>query len=152
MPQEADDPIRHVQTTCHATHRREIHRLCALARKVERFRADHPKAPLGLADLLRQTWGELDGRARKEEQRFPSMPRGAARIDRPLAKMRADNACQTARLRRIARLTRGFTPPEGACPDWWALYAMTFSFVDDVEQHLRLEDEVLSARYQRGQA
>jgi regulator of cell morphogenesis and NO signaling len=63
-----------------------------------------------------------------------------------LAESRHEHELQAARLSGVARLTHGFNPPEGACPDWWALCAMTFSFVDDLEEHMRLENDVLFAR------
>lgn len=134
----------------HAAHRRDLPRLCTLARKVESHHANDPKAPLGLADLLRQISAELESHMRQEERTlFPSMLRNAAGLDTPLADMRRHHARHIARLSRIARLTRGFTPPEAACPDWWALYAIAFSFVDDMEEHMRLEDEILFPRYER---
>lgn len=133
----------------HASHRRNLPRLCALARKVESRHADDPWAPLGLADQLQRIWRDLEEQMRREERTlFPSMLRDAARLDTPLAEMRDAHSCHATNLRRIARLTRGFTPPEGACPDWWALYAMAFSFADDLEEHLQLEDDVLFPRYE----
>jgi regulator of cell morphogenesis and NO signaling len=137
----------------HASHRRDLPRLCALARKVEECHADDPRAPLGLADHLEAIRRELEEHMRREERTlFPSMLRNAARLDTPLAEMRGQHSGHAAHLRRIARLTHGFTPPEGACPEWWALYAMAFSFADDLEEHMHLENDVLFPRYERAEA
>lgn len=142
--------IDRIQTRYHASHRRDLPRLCALARKVERHHADDPRLPRGLAELLQETWRDLEDHMRHEERDlFPSMLRNAAGLDAPIREMRRHHACHGERLRRIARLTRGFTPPAGACPNWWALYALAFSFVDDLEEHLQLEDDVLFPRYER---
>jgi regulator of cell morphogenesis and NO signaling len=112
--------------------------------------ADDPRTPHGLADLLHQIKRDLqDHMLHEERDLFPSMLQNAAGLDAPLREMRRHHACHKMRLERIARLTRGFTPPYGACPHWWALYAMTFSFVDDLEEHLQLEDEVLFPRFER---
>jgi regulator of cell morphogenesis and NO signaling len=142
--------VHYVTSHYHASHRRALPRLCALARKVERHHAGDPNAPHGLGDLLRQIWRELEDHMRREEQTlFPSMLRKAAGLDAALAKARHEHALQAAHLRAVARLTHGFNPPEGACRDWWTLCAMTFSFVDDLEEHMRLEDDVLFRRYEQ---
>lgn len=142
--------IGQIQSRYHATHRRDLPRLCALARKVESRHTDDPRTPRGLTELLRQIWRELEDHMQREERiLFPSMLRKAAGLDVPLAEIRRHHARHAVRLSRIARLTHGFTPPEGACPDWWALYAMAFSFVDDLEEHMQLEDEILFPRYEQ---
>jgi len=142
--------INHIQRRYHASHRRDLPRICALAHKVERLHANDPQAPYGLADLLQKIWRELEVHMWQEERDlFPSMLRNATGLDAPLVEMRHHHACHAERLNRIARLTRGFTPPEAACTDWWALYAMAFSFVDDLDEHIHLEDEVLFPRYER---
>jgi regulator of cell morphogenesis and NO signaling len=145
--------IRQIQSRYHASHRRDLPRLCALARKVESLHGNDPEAPFGLADLLQEIWSGLeDHMLQQERMLFPSMLQNTAGLDAPLAEMRHHHACHAACLAKIARLTRGFTPPEAACPDWWALYAMVFSFVDDLDEHIHLEDEVLFPRYERRQS
>jgi regulator of cell morphogenesis and NO signaling len=142
--------IGRIQRLYHASHRRDLPPLCALARKVESRHDDDPRAPRGLARLLLRIWRDLEDHMQEEERvLFPSMLSKAAGLDVPLAEMRRHHARHAVRLNRIARLTHGFTPPEGACSDWWALYATAFSFVDDMEEHMRLEDEVLFPRYER---
>jgi regulator of cell morphogenesis and NO signaling len=127
-----------------ASHRRDLPRLCALARKVENRHADDLGTPRGLADVLHLIWRDLECHMRHEEQvLFPAMLQNGAGLDLSLKEMRRNHAGHAERLARIGRLTHGFTPPEGACPTWWALYAKAFSFVDDLEEHLQLEDDVL---------
>jgi regulator of cell morphogenesis and NO signaling len=142
--------ISQIQNRYHASHRRDLPRLCTLARKVESRHSDDPRTPHGLADLLLQIWRDLEDHMEREERvLFPSMLQNATGLDVLFKEMRHHHACHAKRLNRIALLTRGFTPPEGACPDWWALCAMAFSFVDDFEEHMQLEDDVLFPRYHR---
>ena len=142
--QDAGHLIRQILSRYHSAHRRDLPQLCALARRVESHHAYDPNAPHGLTDLLQRIWSELEGHMRREERfLFPSMLRKAAGLDNSLAETRKQHARQAGRLRQIAWLTHGFTPPEGACPDWWKLYALTFSFVDDLDEHMQLENEVL---------
>lgn len=141
--------ISRIRDGYHASHRRDLPQLCALARKVESRHADDPRMPRGLADLLDGLRRDLEDHMQCEEEvLFPAMLQNAAGLDAPLKEMRRHHAAHAERLDRVARITRGFTPPEGACPSWWALYAMAFSFADDLEEHLQLEDDVLFPSYE----
>ena len=44
---------------------------------------------------------------------------------------------------RIGQLTNGLTPPRDACPSWTRLYAELGAFLRALEEHVRLENEVL---------
>jgi regulator of cell morphogenesis and NO signaling len=147
----ADSPtlIDHILTRYHETHRRELVELIKLARKVEAVHADHPRAPRGLADLLAQVQGELEVHMKKEELiLFPAMKAGAfGRLDAPIGQMRLDHDDHGARLRQIEAMTNDFSPPEGACRSWCALYAGAKKFADDVMEHVALENNVLFPRF-----
>ena len=46
-------------------------------------------------------------------------------------------------MKRIRGLTAGFTPPEGACNTYRALYAKLEEFEDDLHRHVHLENNIL---------
>lgn len=61
--------------------------------------------------------------------------------------MRAEHDREVAEFRR---LTGGPALPEGACRSWRALYADLKSFLDDLEEHMRLENEVPFPQFENG--
>lgn len=142
--------IEHILTRYHEVHRRELPELVKLARKVEAVHAAHPAAPHGLADTLQQMVGELEVHMKKEELiLFPAMARAAkGMLDMPISQMRLDHDDHGVHLRRLESLTNGFALPEGACRSWTALYAGTSKLVDDLMEHIHLENNVLFPRFE----
>lgn len=148
-PQETAALIALIEERYHATHRRELPELIALARRVERVHADHPAAPAGLAALLATMEEEmLDHMAKEEQILFPMMRGGGhPMIRQPIAMMRHEHDGHATHLREIERLTQGATPPEDACNSWRALYAGVRKFTDDLTEHVHLENNVLFPRF-----
>lgn len=152
-PEATEALIDHILNRYHETHRRELPELVRLARKVEAVHADHPGAPLGLADTLEAIRTELEEHMRNEEtELFPLMrqPRDAGSA-LPTAQMRHDHDRHGELLRRLEILANGFALPEGACRSWQALYGGTAKLVDDVMEHIHLENNVLFHRFERNQ-
>lgn len=149
-PKETGALIEHILTRYHEVHRRELPELVKLARKVEAVHAEHAQAPHGLADTLQQMAGELEVHMKKEELiLFPAMSRAAGgAFDTPISQMRLDHDDHGVHLRRLESLTNGFTLPEGACRSWQALYAGTAKLVDDVMEHIHLENNVLFPKFE----
>lgn len=81
--------------------------LAHLAHKVERVHAGEPDAPAGLGDLLQRLIGELEMHMKKEELiLFPAIRRGGkARIEAPIAAIRADHDDHGTDIARIRALT-----------------------------------------------
>lgn len=148
----SSDLIAHILTRYHETHRRELPELINLAKKVEAVHADHPQAPRGLADFLRQMLGELEMHMKKEELiLFPAMQRGAAiPLGGPIEQMRLEHVDHGEHLARLEQLTNGFALPEGACRSWQALYRGAAKLSEDLMQHIHLENNVLFPRFQQG--
>ena len=46
-------------------------------------------------------------------------------------------------LRKIAKLSNNYTPPEGACNTYRAFYAKLDEFEQDLHQHVHLENNIL---------
>jgi regulator of cell morphogenesis and NO signaling len=150
-PRETAPLIAHILTRYHEVHRRELPELVALARRVEAVHARHPDVPRGLADLLERTQQELESHMRKEELiLFPAMARAEAAdggLEAPISCMRHEHDDHGANLRELEALTRDFTLPAGACRSWRALYAGTVKLVDDVMEHIHLENNLLFPRF-----
>lgn len=142
-----DDPAaltRHIETRYHQRHREQLPELAALSAKVETVHAADPDAPAGLATLLKKLIGELEVHMKKEELiLFPAIRRGGADVSAPIAAMRADHDDHAGEIAEIQRLTGGLTLPEGACRTWTTLYAGLETFVADLNEHIRLENDVL---------
>ncbi|HRO10944.1 hemerythrin domain-containing protein [Amaricoccus sp.] len=140
---------RHIEARYHRRHREQLPDLAALSARVETVHAGDPSAPAGLATLLEKLIGELEVHMKKEELiLFPAIRRGSAAVREPIAAMRADHDDHTAGIAEIRRLTAALTLPKGACRTWTALYEGLGSFVADLEEHIRLENDVLFPRFE----
>lgn len=143
-----DDPAaltRHIESRFHARHREQLPALAALAEKVETVHFGDDHVPEGLADLLQRMIGALEVHMKKEELiLFPAIRKGGGRrIGTPIAVMRADHDDHAQDVAEIRRLTGDLGLPEGACRSWTALYAGLGEFISDLEEHIRLENDVL---------
>jgi regulator of cell morphogenesis and NO signaling len=147
---EAPEPlIEHILERYHETHRRELPELIVMARKVEEVHAGHPEVPKGLALMLEHVAGALEEHMQKEEGiLFPMIRAGMGRMAvGPIAVMRHEHVEHGERLRQLEELTHDHTPPADACNTWRALYAGTRKLVDDVMQHIHLENNVLFPQF-----
>jgi regulator of cell morphogenesis and NO signaling len=153
-PEATGALIDHIVSRYHETHRRELPELVRLARKVEAVHAGHPEAPRGLADTLEAIRAELEEHMQKEEtELFPLMrQRHDAGAKLPTAQLRHDHDWHGELLRRLEVIAQGFALPEGACRSWEALYVGTDKLVDDVMEHIHLENNVLFPRFEHRQA
>lgn len=152
--QDAAELTRYIETRYHARHRQQLPDLAGMAEKVESVHAGAEGVPEGLSSLLRRMIGEMEVHMKKEELiLFPAIRRGGrSGIENPIALMRADHDDQSGEVVEIRRLTSGLTLPEGACRTWAALYDGLDDFIADLEEHLRLENEVLFPQFEPGGA
>lgn len=137
--------IEHILVRYHAVHRVQLTDLTTLARLIERVHADHPQCPLGLAehlDVLRQ---ELESHMQKEEQiLFPLLQRGlGAQALGPIAVMRREHDDHNHALSQLQQLTHDLSLPGDACGSWRALYTGLATFINDLNQHIHLENNIL---------
>lgn len=148
-PESTDALVDHILKRYHETHRRELAELVRLARKVEAVHRDHPDAPRGLADELEGLRLELDDHMHVEEEiLFPLLlAGGAARSGLPIEQMRREHRQHGDRLARLEELAHEFEVPVDACRSWCALYAGSSKFVEDVREHIHLENNVLFPRF-----
>lgn len=146
--------INHIKTRYHDGHRRALPELIALSRKVEMVHRDHPKVPAGLCDVLDRMETELQSHMAEEEQQlFPAMQKADAQpLDASILNLRHQHDEHGALLRQVEVLTDEFSPPEGACGSWRALYVGTAQLADDLMQHIHLENNVLFPRFATAEA
>ena len=125
-----------------------------LAARVESVHANAPHVPAGLSAVLRHMSGELEVHMKKEELiLFPAIRAGGGPgIEHPIAMMRADHDDHAVEVAVIRRITGGPTLPAGACGSWTRLYAGLDEFMDDLAEHIRLENEVLFPQFEPAQA
>ena len=136
---------RYIETRYHARHREQLPPLAAMAEKVENMHSGDADVPEGLSAVLRRMIGEMEVHMKKEELiLFPAIRRGGGSgIENPIAVMRADHDDHATEVADIRRLTAGLTLPQGACGTRTALYAGLDEFITDLEEHMRLEHDVL---------
>ena len=148
--QDATELTRFIETHYHASHRERLPKLAALAGKVERVHAGKAGVPCGLSNLLSRMIGEMEVHMKKEELiLFPAIRKGGRpAIETPIDAMRANHDDQGREIAEIRALTGGLTLPEGACRTWMALYLGLEDFVAELEEHIRLENEVLFPQFE----
>lgn len=147
-PAETGALIDHILSRYHDRHREVLPDLILLARRVETVHRDDPAAPHGLSALLEDMADKLERHMQKEEAiLFPALRRAATRIEAPIAQMRHDHLDQRIFIDQIERLTNHFRPPADACRSWRALYADASALVDDVMEHVSLENNTLFPRF-----
>jgi len=151
-PEEPLALIEYILARFHETHRRELPELITLAHRVEERHAQHPEVPKGLAALLEHIGEAIEEHMQKEERiLFPMMRAGGVpMIMGPIEVMEHEHIEHGERLRQLEAMTHDHTPPPDACTSWQALYAGTRKLVDDVMQHIHLENNVLFPQFGAG--
>lgn len=148
-PQDPGELTRFIQAQYHEKHRVQLPALAELAEKVETVHAGQADVPIGLAELLRRMIGELEVHMKKEELiLFPAIRKAVAGLDAPIASMRAEHDDHEAEVERIRQLTGDLALPEGACRSWTRLYTEIAEFLDDLKEHIRLENDVLFPEFE----
>jgi regulator of cell morphogenesis and NO signaling len=148
-PQSNEELIEHILTRFHETHRAELPELVRLAARVEERHAGNAAVPRGLHAALLELTDALEDHMQKEEQiLFPLMRAGGhPMIAAPIGRMRFEHDEHGERLANLARLTHDFELPAEACSTWRALYTGVRKLIDDVHEHVHLENNVLFARF-----
>lgn len=140
----------HIVTRYHARHREQLPMLASMAGQVEDVHFGDDGVPDGLSVLLQQMIGEMEVHMKKEELiLFPAIRRGGMPgIEQPITAMRADHAGHDSDVAAIRLLTANLTLPDGACSTWTRLYDGLAEFIEDLTEHMRLENEVLFPQFE----
>lgn len=149
---DAAELTLYIETCYHERHREQLPPLAEMAEKVETVHFGDDDVPEGLSDILRSMIGEMEVHMKKEELiLFPAIRKGGGPgIEHPIAVMRADHDNHATEVAEIRRLAANLTVPPGACGTWHALYAGLEEFVTDIEEHMRLENDLLFRQFEHG--
>lgn len=140
------DIIDHILPRYHDTHRRQLEELVPLAEKVAGVHAG--KFPAEVVPLLHTIQNELLSHMMKEERiLFPMLKQGAGRAAAmPVRMMMHEHTEHEAALERLLEVTGNLQAPADACRSWQRLYSLAQELVDDLRDHIDLEDNILFAR------
>lgn len=142
------DIIEVILVRYHDRHREQLPELILQATKVERVHADKPSVPRGLAKYLTQLHDELSSHMMKEEQiLFPMIKQGLGnQAMGPISVMESEHDDAGELLEVIKHVTNNVTPPPEACTTWKAMYNGINELIDDLMEHISLENNVLFPR------
>ncbi|MDN3519755.1 iron-sulfur cluster repair di-iron protein [Aquisalimonas lutea] len=140
--------VDHILTRYHHMHRKELPELIRLALKVESVHGSHPEVPAGLGGALEEIQQTLDAHMHDEEVVLFPYAKGEIRdlSGEVFTQLEQDHRDHGETLRKVEMIANGFRPPRDACRTWQALYAGTAKFVNDVREHVHLENNVLFPR------
>lgn len=138
--------VDHILQRYHNVHRAQFEELVPLAQKVAQVHAD--TFPAEIAGLLAYMQNELLMYMMKEERMlFPMINQGVGRgAAMPISVMMHEHEEHDRAIARLKELTDNFQAPEGACGSWTRLYALAKEMVDDLNDHIHLENDILFAR------
>ncbi|HEZ7667791.1 iron-sulfur cluster repair protein DnrN [Neisseria meningitidis] len=138
--------VDHILQRYHNVHRAQFEELVPLAQKVAQVHAD--TFPAEIAGLLAYMQNELLMHMMKEERMlFPMINQGVGRgAAMPISVMMHEHEEHDRAIARLKELTDNFQPLEGACGSWTRLYALAKEMVEDLNDHIHLENDILFAR------
>lgn len=144
------DLIQYILDRFHQGHREELPELILLSKKVEAVHGDHPLAPKGLARALKGMLDSMEEHMAKEEEvLFPAMM-GADHgcpIDGAILQMRHEHHEHGQKLDILALCCHDFELPPEACATWQALYTGVQNLIQEVMNHVTLENHILFERF-----
>ncbi|ELQ6158203.1 iron-sulfur cluster repair protein YtfE [Cronobacter dublinensis] len=148
-----EEIIDHIIARYHDRHREQLPELILQATKVERVHADKPGVPKGLAKYLTMLHEELTSHMMKEERvLFPMIKQGmGSQAMGPISVMESEHDEAGELLEVIKHATNNVTPPPKACTTWRAMYNGINELIDDLMNHISLENNNLFPRALAGE-
>lgn len=133
----------------HAAHLADLTEALRLCRRVEARHGADGGFPIGLSEHLETMLEEVSIHQRREETAlFPVILSGRGELlNLPIAALGHEHEGVQARLERLVRLTRDYTPPPHACRTWRSLYDLCRKFDGELREHLLLEERTLFPRF-----
>lgn len=128
------------------------------ASRVAQVHGEHYKEVVTINNLVREVAQELAAHMKKEEiMLFPYIKRLIAEkngatfqgnppfesVESPIKMMEAEHESAGDIFKKIFELTNNYTPPQGACNTFKALYNKLDEFEQDLHQHVHLENNIL---------
>lgn len=142
-----DQLVDHLLKNFHERHRSHLPQLIELARKIEAVHSDHINCPEGLTQLLQSMQQALESHMMKEEQVLFPMLRQLRfnQAAMPIRVMKMEHEEHQQALEELNRLTNSLCLPSHACGTWQRLYQELELFINELNQHIELENTVLFA-------
>ncbi len=155
---ELDFLIDHIINIHHAYVEESTPIILQYSNKVAKVHGHHYSEVVKINSLVEEVVNELAGHLKKEElilfpyikQQVKAFREGGEPISPPFGTVRNpinmmlaehDNAGDI--FKEIAVLSNNYTPPEGACNTFRALYSILEEFEQDLHQHIHLENNIL---------
>lgn len=126
------------------------------AEKVATVHGHHYDEVIKINELIKEAATDLGAHLKKEElilfpyiKRLIKLDKGDFSIenlikpDNPIEILEEEHESVGNTFKTIAMLTNNYTPPEGACNTFRALYASLEEFEQDLHQHVHLENNIL---------
>ncbi|MEQ5401365.1 iron-sulfur cluster repair protein YtfE [Providencia rettgeri] len=137
----------------HDRHREQLPELILQAQKVEHVHVNKPSVPKGLSKYLEALLEELTSHMMKEERvLFPMIKNGMGRnAAGPISVMEQEHDDAGDILEAIKGITNNVTPPPEACTTWRVLYNGINELIDDLMNHINLENNLLFPRALAGE-
>ncbi|MEY0430364.1 iron-sulfur cluster repair protein YtfE [Providencia rettgeri] len=137
----------------HDRHREQLPELILQAQKVERVHINKPSVPKGLSKYLEALLEELASHMMKEERvLFPMIKNGMGKnAAGPISVMEQEHDDASDILEAIKDITNNVTPPPEACTTWRVLYNGINELIDDLMNHINLENNLLFPRALAGE-
>lgn len=150
------DLADHIEATHHAYLREELPRLSGLLSKVARVHGKAAPWIVEVKEVFDALRPELEAHLVKEEEVvFPliraleqgaPLPDATSLGDDPIHLMEDEHDEAGEALARMRALSKGFTPPEGACGSFRAVLSGLADLEKDMHQHVHKENNILFAR------
>lgn len=117
----------------------------------------HPEL-LEIKELFNQTAGAMAAHMKKEElilfpfikkmvqakdNNTPLKQPSFQTVENPVALMKEDHDAEGERFRKIANLSKNYTPPEDACNTYKVSFGLLQEFESDLHKHIHLENNIL---------
>ena len=132
--------VEHIVSRYHNVHRQQLSDLVALSEKVASVHGE--QFPTEMVQLLKEIQAELSNHMMKEERvLFPMINQGVGRgAEMPIRMMMSEHTDHEAYIQRLLEVTNNLTAPEAACGSWRSLYEETQTFINDLHDHIDLEN------------
>ena len=142
-----DQLVDYLLSNFHERHRSHLPQVIELARKIEAVHTDHENCPTGLTQLLQSMQQELESHMMKEEQVLFPMLRQLRfeQATMPIRVMKMEHEEHQQALEQLNQLTNNLELPKDACGTWQKLYQELALFINELNQHIEIENTVLFA-------
>ncbi len=147
----------YVEKTHHRYVDNKIPEIIPFLDKIVRVHGDRHPELLEIAQLFKESAGELSAHMKKEElvlfpyirkmvaakQKGESVSAHFGTVQNPIQNMMHEHDTEGERFRKISDLSNNYTPPADGCTTYKVTFSMLKEFEDDLHLHIHLENNIL---------